>query len=129
MKLKEYNADNSKSVSMGTPCLSVARKSGTISFNKGAVSLMGMTPDSAVTVSNDEDSPRDWYVSISKDPAAFKIRLKAGTTSAMFNCSLVAGKLIDAVSEIKRASLRLSKEPVVIGDLTYWLIITAKPSK
>jgi len=126
MKLKEYNADNSKTLSNGSPRVSVVRKSGTTSFSKSAVELLGIKDQSSVIIANDEDAPRDWYISISKNPSAFKIRLKNGISNAMFNCSKVACKLLDTAKEFKSGSFRISKEPTVLNGVSYFLIITAK---
>jgi len=127
MKLKEYNAENSKNIVVGAPYIRVVRKSGTISFSKGAIDLMGIGNNSAAVVSNDEDSPRDWYVCIttSYEPA-FKIRYKTAPIGAMFNCSKIAKNLLDAVGEFKSASLKISKEPISVNGTTYFLIITSK---
>jgi hypothetical protein len=66
MKLKSYSeqtVDRGYSRSSDTPKLTFS-KSGQISFNNPAQSLIGLDDNVKITFSQDEDSPEDWYVHI-----------------------------------------------------------------
>ena len=129
MKLKVYDKRNSCSFSTGRPTVRISRKAGLLTFQKGAISLLGLLPGDKLIVCNDEDSPRDWYIHKTADPEAFapKQKGKAGANIVQFNSSILATKVLDSAGVAGRASFAISKTPAIINGMEYWPLITANP--
>ena len=129
MKLKVYDKRNSCSISTGRPTVRISRKAGLLTFQKGAIALLGLLPGDRLIVCNDEDSPRDWYIHKTADPEAFapKPKGKAGANIVQFNSSILAAKVLDSAGVAERASFAISKTPAIINGMEYWPLITANP--
>jgi hypothetical protein len=127
MKLIEFNSENSTNKVIKFPAVRITHSAGTFCFNKEAVELMELAHDSSVVICQDEDSPRDFYVRKSENPAAFKLRQKINTYHMLFSCGKVARQILATAKMDKSASFRISKEKIEMGGGTYFLIITAAP--
>jgi len=124
MKLIEYNTENTSNATPKFPCVRIGR-SGLFSFNGEAQALLEITEESSVTISNDADSPWDFYIRKTELPNAFKLRGKGSAKFLMFNNSKVAKMILSSARTDKGESFRISKEKIEIGGGTYFLIITA----
>jgi hypothetical protein len=127
MKLIEFNSENSSNKVQKFPAVRIAGRAGTFCFNREAVDLMELSYDSSVVVCQDEDSPRDFYIRKTENPAAFKLRQKINTYNMTFNCGKVAKSILSSAKVDKSAAFRISKEKIEMGGGTYFLIITAAP--
>ena len=126
MKLIEYTTENTGTTAPKFPSVRIG-KSGLFSFNNEAMALLELTDESSVTISKDEESPRDFYIRKTEIPAAFKLRLKGNSKFLQFNCALVAKQILALAKEERSAAFRISKEKIQMGGGTYFLIITASP--
>jgi hypothetical protein len=115
MKLIEYNSENSSHKVPKFPAVRITHGAGTFCFNKEAVELMDLTHDSSVVVCQDADSPRDFYIRKSENPAAFKLRQKINTYYMLFSCGKVAKSILSAAKVDKSAAFRISKEKIEMG--------------
>lgn len=116
MKLIEYTTENTSNATPKYPFVRVG-KSGLFSFNGEAQALLELTDESSVTVSNDEDSPRDFYIRKTEIPGAFKLRGKGSAKFLMFNCAKVAKLILSSAKTDKGESFRISKEKIQMGGV------------
>lgn len=130
MKLKVYNAENSATIRRNKPAIRLNIKSGVISFSSGSIRLMGLKPGTGVVIANDEDSPRDWFIHITPDPQAYKIKCSNSKRGVLFfNSTILVREIFRTIgiSGANSAGFLISGEPVITQGLQYWLLITAKP--
>ena len=117
MKLIEFNSENSGRTVPKFPAVRITHGAGTFCFNKEAVELMELTHDSSVVICQDEDSPRDFYIRKSENPAAFKLRQKIKTYHMLFSCGKIAKQILATAKMDKSASFRISKEKIEMGGV------------
>ncbi len=129
MKLKVYDKKNSNLFLVGKPTVRISRKAGLLTFQKGAIELMGLVPGDKLIVCNDEDSPRDWYIHKTADPEGFapKAKGKINANIVQFNSTILAAKILDSAGVAQRASFTISKTPATINGMEHWPLITANP--
>lgn len=132
MKLKEFNLDNAKFQHTGKPSVRVNQKSGVISFSAEAADLIGLKDGVGIFILQDEESTRDWYISVSTHEIAIPVRNKK--TGRCFNSTFLAKMILK--SAVKggsapltgnSASFLISKNPVIENDIPLYLIITSNP--
>lgn len=125
MKLKTFNAENASLKRSGKPTIRVNRKSGVLSLSTSALELMDLKQGSEIELSQDEDSPADWYIHKSHSGNGFKIKCRL--RNAQIQSTYLARKILDCLKQPDMQSARflISREPVEIEGLTCWLIITS----
>lgn len=110
----------------GTPTVTFT-KNGIISFNKFAQKLIGLTETSKITLSQDEESPENWYVHI--DPHhGFQLKLQKNTILSFFHTNLVNKfKELAELDQNRTYKMLIAGQPTVIkGDsekTQYWCIL------
>lgn len=126
MKLKTFNTINTAAVGRSAqPVISIG-KAGVFTVNKAAAEQLGLTAGDRVELHQDEDSPRDWYISKCTTDSGFAIRQGYDTKGLMFNSSAMRQLILKSCG--KDASItkgvRLPIGPTAIEN-TYWPLFTA----
>lgn len=131
MKLKIYNAENSAIYRQNVPVVRLNVKSGLLAFSAAAVEKMNLSPGKGIVIANDEESPRDWFIHITPDPAAYKLRTAGGKSKRGFlfcNSTAIVRSVFSSLKiESTSIGFMISQQPIIEQGLEYWLIITAKP--
>lgn len=128
MKLKIYNAENSKTIQPHQATVRMATNQGLFTFSKGAVKLLGLEADSRVIVVQDE-TEGDFFFHKTADPNGFQLRVKADGSDNPGNMSFNCKQLItDIVKDktIKSVGYQIANATEIDG-MPYHLIITSKP--
>lgn len=112
MKLKEFNAVNSKSTRKGEATVSFSSKTGVVTISKEAARVLGIDGTSMVTILQDTASPKDWYIKkVSEN--GFTLRLTAGKGGALlFNCSAICKAVQYSLNVSASVKCPLANEPV-----------------
>ena len=85
MKLKSFNATNVRSARSQGRAINMNSKSGIISISAELASEMNVSDGDSVEFHQDEDNPKDWFISKAIENG-FKCRLKKElSNSVMFN--------------------------------------------
>ena len=128
MKFKIYNAENSKSATVGgNSTIRVQRNSGLISFSKKASENIGITQGDRIVVVQDEENPENFYIHKTADPKGFLIRFKTADLGASFNCSTLVN-LILLNKKFNYVSYTIGAAHEIDG-MVYHLIVTSKPMR
>jgi len=120
MKLIEFDSRDIHSGSTDHPMISVGYNSGYFTLNREAVRITGVQAGAKVTIIQDEDSPKDWYLRIAYNNFGFKLRETKGGTM-VFAARSVAHRLIKACFSAN-STHRMMLSPEKEGDM--WPIIT-----
>jgi hypothetical protein len=124
MKLKVFNAANSKSFVQGKSLLRINKRGGLLTFSGAATTVMGVKHGDKIVVVQDEESPENFYVHKTASPDGFVLRGKLGSKNGVaFNCSKLANMLAPKHLGISYPI----GAAVEIDGMTYHLIVTAKP--
>jgi len=132
MELVTYNKENASISRALEPNVRFCYRTGVITFNKGAMQLIGLNADVQVEFLHDKQNPEDWYVA-SCEKNGFPLRNNGKVQSISCNSSKVARRVIDSIKRIpgddpiKITSLRISNTPVPYEGRKLWLLITSKP--
>lgn len=92
MKLKTYLPTDFKTSLRSKPTIHLASKSGTVTFSKGAVSVLGLSEEKRnVLILQDEDHPQDWYLRVlpAGSTEGFNLRNKSDQNMMFNSCGLV----------------------------------------
>lgn len=110
MKLKSYNATNCQARILGT--FVTISKSGMLSISSEACRLIGIKDNTKVEFFQDEESPEDWYIGLSKAEGAFHIRAKEKNGVYCIQNAFLARTIRDSIkfSESGSARFMISKE-------------------
>lgn len=126
MKLKIFNSENSAQVRVGTPSFYFA-KAGCNTINATAVKAIGLKPGDMVSIAQNEEDPRTFYLFHDK-VSGFKLRDYNKSGALAFNSASIAQQAINAAgSDKKTISCRLITEPVTMDRTKYYPIIVPKP--
>lgn len=99
----------------GRPTVNINPKSGLFAISKEAATLMGITEKSRISIAQDEDNSKDWYIIVSKSGEGFIPRMTDGR--AQFSSSPIANKLLDSIGVDYSSSYLIAKEPVDIDGI------------
>jgi len=138
-KFKKFNAANSRTSPVGVPYVHLNGKNGVIAFSRKASEMIGLTDKCGISVFQDEDSPRDWFVALDSDAQAFKVRKTV--SGFCFNNSGIARRILDCIgvppsaatnppgrdTSKMAASVQIVVNPTQIDGVNYFLLLTAKP--
>lgn len=96
MKLRQFTKTYERTQ---RPMLRFARKSGLVTINKAAVEKIGLNAENHfVQFFQDEDSPKDWYISLGSE-TGFKVRQdKKDCNAAFMNNSALVKELVTTLS-------------------------------
>ena len=78
MKLKSFNAANSKMYSRGDENLAMVsfnQKAGVVRINEAAANKIGLASEDQIMIHQDEENPQDWYIEKVKENG-FTLRAK-----------------------------------------------------
>ena len=125
MNLETFDAMNMASVRKNDPTIRVCRKGANV-LSKGAIDLTGYEPEAGISFHQDKDNPKDWY--FSNQETGFPLRKGYDADTLLFNCTAMSNMILDSL-DLDEASVgfKIAPEPTVVGDTTYWAILTAKP--
>ncbi len=140
MKLKKFNTENTPRVHRHDPTIRFVRKTGLISISTEAGRILGMdSGDVRLEFLQNEEIPRDWYISVTHDQAGFQFRSKGGPylLNSVSICRNILDSLktdrpglaSDEIEITKGATFRVSTTPVIQGEKKLYYIITGKPLK
>jgi len=125
MKLVTFNRVSVPSRSKGEAIVSLSRK-GASSLSKDAVQLTELTAGEEIGFHQDEKKPEDWYMSRTED--GFMLRDDKGSGGLAFNNVVMADIILESLNiDQERVAFLIGSEPVIIDEVQYWPIITAKP--
>jgi len=127
MKLKEFNAENTKTSRGGgskTPSIGINLKTGLFSINKTACELMDIKADDQVIILQDEEDKANWYLEKVKTKG-FQVRSKAEiTTGALFNNTILARAIADSVEfKGKSGKVIIAGKPTALDKRKLWGLI------
>lgn len=122
MKLKTHQYEAYK---RDNPLLSIDHMHGRCSINSSAAAMMGITDEHRILFHHDEDSPADWYISVSKKGG---VKLKKGLHgNFLFSWVTIARKMAATMNwEGRSACCPIGKHPIEEGELLLWTIITKR---
>jgi hypothetical protein len=133
MKLKIYSTENCEGLRIGKPTIRINAKNGFISFSKAACDILEIKHGDYVIFNQDEERPKDWYISKTKGETGFKVRSKNVSgkclgSDAKFNCSALT-KAITKSLKIEGLSIgfMIACEPVENIEPKMFAILTSKP--
>lgn len=124
MKLNTFDATNIEAIRTGKPTILLCRHKAN-NFSKAAIELTEWESGTMIAFHQDEENTGDWYISIS----ATGFILKDKDNGAMsFHNAAMSNTILDSLGlECDSATFTISKEPVEVEEVVYWLIITANP--
>lgn len=113
MKIKIHTPELHPSAGRGSdPKVSISRKTGTVTLNKGTIELMGLSETSKVSLVQDEEHPTDWY--LMKDPNGFAIRQASQSKSMMFNNSSLVKSIFSSLNSLDNSlSIKVDEKAVM----------------
>ena len=125
MKLTTFDAENMVSQRKGDAMISVSRK-GASSVSKAAALRMSWGGGDLISFHQDDETPEDWYISLSK--SGFILRDDKGGGGLAFNNTAMANAFLDALGvEEDRAAFFIASEPIIENKVKYWAVMTSKP--
>ncbi|MFA5649552.1 MAG: hypothetical protein WC914_00200 [Proteiniphilum sp.] len=140
MKLKKFNEENTPRTRRCDPTIRFVRKTGLISISAEAGRILGMNSgDARLEFFQNEEVPKDWYISLTHDQQGFQFRSKGRLY--LLNSVSMSRNILDSLKtdrpglasgEIditKGATFRISTTPVLQGEKKLYYIITGKPLK
>lgn len=125
MKLKIFNQHNSKAIKSGEQTIHFGKKSGLIGISKSATEFLGLKEGDRLLFAQDEESPEDWFFTVTKEKAGFELRFKNG--SAAFNCSSLVIRVLDSLKIKTSAGFYFNKSAQKIDKSEAYLLLTSKP--
>lgn len=126
MKLKEYNALTSNKQPRGAATVRCNRKTGQIMFSAKAAHDIGLSDGKHVSIFQDEDRPKDWYVSLSDEKSGgFKLRQNSSSQGVVFNSTHIARSILDSVGNTDNSATMMMGKETDLNDKSYWAIITS----
>jgi bifunctional DNA-binding transcriptional regulator/antitoxin component of YhaV-PrlF toxin-antitoxin module len=130
MKLKTFNTTNTASVGRSSqPVISISH-GGAFTINKSAAEQLGIAAGDRIELHQDEDSPKEWFISKCTTQSGFAIRQGYDAKGLMFNSSALRQLILKSCG--KDASIakgvRLPIGPTAIEN-KYWPLFTAALNK
>jgi hypothetical protein len=129
MKIKVFNRTNSQLVREGQVTIRMNTKTGMISFSKATCMNIGLKDNSKVLFIQDEDNPKDWYITPTKleDGLVCKYRMKEDqhyettTVQSTHICREIAAACNISVTSF---SFLIAKVPIETNNMRMFAIIT-----
>jgi len=129
MKLKYYSEQTveRKNTRGSTTAKVTFSRSGQISFNKPAQEMIGLKNESKITLSQDEDSPEDWYIHIDLSHG-FQLRKLSNQQLCFSHTNLVKQfKELTELDPDATHTMLIARQPTMMeGDKAktkYWCIL------
>jgi hypothetical protein len=99
---------------------------GVLVINKKALTQMELVENNCISIAQDKQRPKDWY--IFRDADGLPIKKKSGTTESLgiassFICSEIKTSL--GLDKKKSYSFKLAAAPTEINGKSYWALITS----
>ena len=99
-------------------------KSGYVYITKKASDMLELSIGDKVSLHQDEENPRDWF--ISKDKNGIKLRGKKEDGVLIFHLAQAVKKLFSECEiTAKSISFVVSKTPIILNNVKYYPIITS----
>lgn len=128
MKLKSFNATNTKAVRYGKPTVNVS-KSGVFNFSKTASELIMLELTPYIEILQDEERPKDWYVKLSTMEKGFSAR-KYKEGNNVTNSAFTARQLLKSIGFTGNSvSFLIAGKPTKLEGELLWPILTASANK
>jgi len=126
MKFKIYDTTNVKSgVRSSKPMIRIARKSGTVNFNKGAAAHFSLVEGMRVRFLQSEQEPGDWFIQFGhKD--GFALRQSSDKSNFIFNSSAMVAEIMKSVECFDKGMNLGIGETVTYGKIEATALITLK---
>lgn len=124
MKLKSFNAENSASAHKTGARVHINHSSGVFTLSDTAVNTIGLAAGDTVELHQDEEQPKDWY--ITKSEKGFKLRDKNKDAKGMlcFNNVSVARELLSSINIDGNASMLIATEATSLDGVELFAILT-----
>jgi len=125
MELNIFNKTNSRQV-VHEPAVRMTT-GGVIVINKKALDLMELVENNCISIAQDKQHPKDWY--IFRDADGLPIKKKSGTNESLgiassFICSEIKTSL--GLDKKKGYIFQLALQPTVENGKSLWALITSK---
>lgn len=105
-------------------------KSGTIYLNKKAMDLMELQVGNAISLAQDSDRKKDWYLFRDADGVLIRNGNKTGDSFLISNASAAAElKQSLGIDAKKNFSLKLAQKPIEENGKPYFALLTSQISK
>lgn len=132
MKLNQVKAP-SQAKAKAAPVIGVCYYNGRFYFNAPSVKLLSLQIGDHIAFFQDDDCPKDWYfikAPVSMDGAVPLKSKGADPVRSLYALSAtIARKMMGSVEIYETTTFYIEPEPVVIGKLSYWKILTDKTIK
>lgn len=112
MKLREFNAENTRNTRSGSPAIGVNQKTGIFNCNKLAAEKLHLKNNDQVAFHQDEDAPENWYIEKVKT-GGFVVRTK-DEGPILFNNSALARQIGEALSISGSYRMLVAGEPTKV---------------
>jgi hypothetical protein len=125
MELNIFNKANCRQL-VTEPAVRITT-GGAIVINKKALDLMELVENNSISIAQDKQRPKDWY--IFRDADGLVIKKKSSTTesigiSSSFICNEIKTSL--GLDKKKNYSFLVAPQPTVENGKTIWALITSK---
>lgn len=122
MKLKAFQSTNQR---LGRPIIRFSKKTGTITITKSAALKMELSSDDKVKFFQDEDSPKDWYVSFEKENG-LSIRTLKDSGGYIFNNSGLKNEFVKTLNIPEECNSFIVGSPTVLDGVKYYPLLLNK---
>jgi len=125
MELNIFNKANCRQL-VTEPAVRITT-GGVIVLNKKALDIMELVENNAISIAQDKQQPKDWY--IFRDVDGLPIKKKSGTTESLgiassFICNEIKTSL--GVDKKKSLSIQIAPAPTVEGGKAFFALLTSK---
>jgi hypothetical protein len=126
LKFKKYNRKSCYNIRKGIATIWCSRK-GAMNLSKELIRLIDLGQNDTIEFYQDENNPDDWYFCKVYDGEGFSLR-SAGQGQLVANSVKVSNTILDSIEgKPKTATLKVSREPILYGGKSLYLIITSEP--
>lgn len=122
MKLKQVFATSTASKAKVAPTVSINYFNGRMLFNVPTVNLLDLKESDMLSFFQDEENPKNWYFTKSKEPGALPLKASQNAKSLCINNAKLVRPMLESMG-INRPVLFLIGEENYEGR-QYWKILT-----
>lgn len=129
MRLFIYNKENTISTYTrgGERTIRINRTNGVVYFSRILADMLKLKDNERVVFANDEDNPKDWYLSKTNDENGFLV--KNEKTGVRFISTSLCNKILDSVKIQSNATFLVANKPINDNGATFFKIIVSNPLK
>jgi len=127
MKLREFTPGNVQHT-VGYATIHIDQKKGTFCISMEAARLLEIKEFDGITILQDEENQRDWYLAKSNTGKEGFVIKRAGTKNFRFNSTVMAREICETMNVDSQSSRAIiAKEPTVFEGRKLFGILAIKP--